>query len=146
MGDVMTGKQAVRESSAGAMGAAGRVSGAMAGHEGPTLQGTPQTPHPPKGTPSVFPCKGDPSLQKNSRKKPAENIPGVHRVCLNCYYALPGDTNALTCRANAPRPSSTTSLSMWPAVLPDDWCGEWASAKEMMTYDPDDETARTGVP
>jgi hypothetical protein len=53
-------------------------------------------------------------------------------ACIDCEYVepVPAAPGLLRCRRYAPRPvpvsdPSLGEMSVWPAVLPEDWCGEY---------------------
>jgi hypothetical protein len=46
--------------------------------------------------------------------------------CSVCaYYNRPADNVLGECRRNAPSPSHSDALFMWPLVKESDWCGEF---------------------
>ena len=42
--------------------------------------------------------------------------------CQNCRFHEASDD---TCRRHAPKPPDSQAYASWPAVRPDDWCGEF---------------------
>lgn len=53
----------------------------------------------------------------------AEPLHPAFQVCSNCYFYVNGQNRPGSCRLQIPDPPGT-----WPTVVPDDWCGQWASA------------------
>lgn len=114
------------------MGGGARISGAQAGQPRPGARGTAETPAPPKRVAAEFLSAVPTNLQKKFQKK---DVPGVDRICSNCYFAVTDYSKpAITCHARPPKPSSTTDRVMWPMVYANDWCGEWCSAGETIGY------------
>lgn len=118
------------------MGGGASNAAALAGQPSPEPPGQAETPGPPKRVGSEFPSAVSPQIPKKPEKK---NVPGVHRACWNCYYAISDhDRKELTCHARSPKPSSTTARVIWPAVTLNDWCGEWANLEAALNW-PDEE-------
>jgi hypothetical protein len=56
--------------------------------------------------------------------------PVADQNCINCRHSRPmnrWDQNRVKCCRMAPRPGiNDGDYAVWPLVLRDDWCGEWA--------------------
>lgn len=66
--------------------------------------------------------------------------PLSEQSCENCRYSRPAtgvNISALRCARHAPALSEpittaafTTRWGCWPAVLPENWCGDWSAKTE----------------